>query len=58
MYFSNDMETICGTGIWISEVKYITAEAAQCGCPVCAGKVSQKKLEKYRENPALPPREK
>lgn len=25
------METICGTGIRVSEVKYITVEAAQCG---------------------------
>lgn len=49
---------VCSEGHVWKAVVYSRTGAQKCGCPVCAGKVSQKKLEKYRENPALPPREK
>lgn len=43
--------------VW-KAVVYSRTGPQKCGCPVCAGKVSQSKLDRYRTAPLLPTREK
>lgn len=42
--------------VWRAVV-YSRTSTQKCGCPVCAGVVSQKKLDRYRMEPDPPPQE-
>ena len=61
------MESICATGIRVSEVKYLTVEAAQAGCAeislkgkirtiLIPGKLCRKLLKYAKNNKPLPAR--